>query len=93
MAGNLERLLKKTSCGFHNASPKSLALLLGVLGLEVFEVSPAKLASERVDMKVDVPVPFGVKSAKQICPNSASFEATEPLKFPDIRQQILEVYG
>jgi hypothetical protein len=63
------------------------------LALDVFEVSPAKFAAERVDVKVDVPVPFVVKSAKQICPDSASFEATEPLKFPDIRQQVLEVYG
>ena len=77
--GSLCRLLKKTSCGFHNTSPKLLALLLNVLGLEVLEVSHAEPAADRVDVEIDVLMPFTVKSAEQIRPYSASFGTTESL--------------
>ena len=78
-AGGLYRLLKKTGCGFHNTGPKLLALLLNVLCLEVLEVSHAEPAADRVDVEIDILVPFIVKSAKQIRPDSASFRTTESL--------------
>ncbi len=77
----------------HNPSAKFRALALGALALEVLEIGPAEFATERVDVKIDVLVPFFVKGLKQVCPDSASFGATVPLKFPDVRQDVLELGG
>ena len=75
----------------HDPSAKLLALALVALGLEVFEVGSAEFTAERVDMEIDVIVPFVVKSPQQMRSDRASFRATRPLKFPDFRQDVFEV--
>ena len=86
-------LLKKPRRGFHDARPQSRALALGIFGSEVFEVRHAKGAAQRVDVEIHVPAPLIVKRAEQKRPDRASLGATEPLQFPDVRQEILELFG
>src|SRR4030042_1875243 len=90
--GGLLRFLKKTGSGFHYTSLKPSALLLYVLILKVLEIGHAESAAYRVDVEIDVLTPFTVKSAKQICSDSASFGTTESLQFPDVRQEVLKIF-
>ena len=81
----LQRLFQEACRGFHNTSLKPLALFLNILGLEVLEIRHAESATDRIDVEIDVSVPFAVESAEHIRSDSASFGTTEPLQFPDIR--------
>ena len=86
------RFLKKTGCGFHNASLKPLALLLSALFLEVMQVGHTESAADRVDVKIDIPAPLLVKRTKHIRPDSASLGTTESLQFPDVSHKVFEIF-
>ena len=84
---------KKTRGGLHNASTELYILALGILGSQVFEVCSAERATQGMEMKIHVVTPLIVQRAEEKRPNRASFGTTEPLKFPDVRQEILELFG
>ena len=88
----LLRLFEKAGGGFHNTGLEPPALLLGVLLLKVMEVGHAEPAADGVDVEIDVLTPLFVKRTKKKRPDSASFGTTEPLQFPDVGQEVLELF-
>ena len=90
--GGLLGLLEKTGGGLHDASLKPPALFVSILFPKVLEIGHAVSTTNCVDVEIDVMPPLFVKRAKQICPDSASFRTTESLQFPDVCQEVLELF-
>ena len=85
-------LLKKAGGRFHDTGLEPMALLPGVLFLEVMQVSHTISTTNRIDVEIDILTPFLVKRAKKKRPDSASLGTTEPLQFPDVRKEVLELF-